>query len=473
MLASVLLAIDEVGLAVRLQSALEAAGHQVSWNAPKSGGLAQGSLQNDLIILLHRMDAPLGARVQEIKKADPPPAVLLLGSTPDAEEQARIQRVQFMQSGADSDEIVDAVKRSLENRYCNEITFETAMGALNLRAGDRSIDDHARILKGARQVDLNIVKQALSWHLSEYATFIGDLGPLRERRAIDPPEIEFASRINGTRTVRSLVSKANMPMPDAARCLWALISMGMVQVTPEPPARLSVECRAIYEARRHLAYRAGLNLATFYDVLEMAPTAFMAEADAAFHQLHARFSDEVLGQLDLGNLSQLMQPNWEQILEAHATVRDPRQRPYYNQTLVQRRDIPEMSWARTRNYQAAAASFAHGQQALVKGDVFAAVSSLASTARTHPGHPVYESSLCWARFRAESTRGGDRVQIATTELGLAEQSLLGRRAWPQGLVALGLLCVAAGDADSARWHLRLALKVEPRLPMAEQILSRL
>jgi hypothetical protein len=51
--------------------------------------------------------------------------------------------------------------------------------------------------------------------------------------------------------------------------------------------------------------------------------------------------------------------------------------------------------------------------------------------------------------------------------------LLGRRPWPPALIALALLCTAAGDVDAARWHLHTALAIDPTMPAAAQLAHRL
>jgi hypothetical protein len=40
-------------------------------------------------------------------------------------------------------------------------------------------------------------------------------------------------------------------------------------------------------------------------------------------------------------------------------------------------------------------------------------------------------------------------------------------------VALALLCAAAGDGDAARWHLHIALQIDPNVPAAAQLAQRL
>ena len=62
---------------------------------------------------------------------------------------------------------------------------------------------------------------------------------------------------------------------------------------------------------------------------------------------------------------------------------------------------------------------------------------------------------------------------ARKERANAEAASLGRRPFAQALVAVGLLCVADGDAESARWHLNESLALDPDLPAAKMILGRL
>src|SRR5262249_62317977 len=97
----------------------------------------------------------------------------------------------------------------------------------------------------------------------------------------------------------------------------------------------------------------------------------------------------------------------------------------------------------------------------------------ARAGRQFPGHPDYEASLAWARYRVQVGSGRDRIEAATAERRAIEDLLLGRRPWPHALVALALLCAAAGDADAARWHLHVALQIDPNVPAAAQLAQRL
>ena len=114
-----------------------------------------------------------------------------------------------------------------------------------------------------------------------------------------------------------------------------------------------------------------------------------------------------------------------------------------------------------------------GQAALGEGDAHRAMGHFAMAARNHPGHPDYEATLAWVRFRVQVASGKDQVESARIERKVVESHLVGCRPWPRALVALALLCSASGDADSARWHLAIALSIDPNVPAAAQLAQRL
>ena len=121
----------------------------------------------------------------------------------------------------------------------------------------------------------------------------------------------------------------------------------------------------------------------------------------------------------------------------------------------------------------AAEAFARGQAALAAGDAHKAMGQFAMASRHQPGHPDYEANLAWARFRVQIAAGKDQSETARAERKNVETYLAGRRPWPRALVALALLCAAGGDADAARWHLHIALQVDPNVPAAAQLAQRL
>jgi len=281
--------------------------------------------------------------------------------------------------------------------------------------------------------------------------------------------------IDGTRTVQTLVPAGPIDSFHAARLIWAFACTNTAALAPDPPNIDTTATRTVWAARFHLRARQHrLRRATCYDVLEVLPSVEPAELDQAVKLLAHRYSPERLERYDLGDLAQLVRPAWEQILKSHATLKDWGDRKRYNEWVGQNKSNLNSQWAVDGvNREAANASFARGQQALVEGEVHKAVSHMAGAARVHPNHPVYECYLAWARYRAQVSSGKDRATVANTERALAERMLAGCRPWPQALLALGLLCVADGDPNSARWHLREALAINPNLPAATQILQRL
>jgi hypothetical protein len=214
--------------------------------------------------------------------------------------------------------------------------------------------------------------------------------------------------------------------------------------------------------------------ATAYDVLEVERGASSEQLDHAFRMLSVRFAPERSSGIDLGQLSTMVKPMWDQIVKAEAILSDLGTRHQYDEMLDARPPDQLSVWAgRKASVDAAETFYARGQRALVAGDAFKAVSELAAACRSFSDHPVYEVTLAWTRYRAELSRGKEPAEVAPVERATAEQMLAGRRPWPRALVPLAMLCAADNDADAARWHIREALTCDPTLPAARQLLARL
>jgi hypothetical protein len=182
----------------------------------------------------------------------------------------------------------------------------------------------------------------------------------------------------------------------------------------------------------------------------------------------------VLAGHDLATLATTVAPMWQLVEKARSVLVDHAQRGRYHDWLRQRIGTLRTVWAiEPARITAAAEAFARGQRALGEGDVHKAMSELAAACRGFPGQPEYEANLAWARYRVQIASGRERHEAATAERHTVEQLLLGCRPWPRALIALALLCVAASDADSARWYLHSALVVDPSLPAAVQLARRL
>jgi hypothetical protein len=247
-------------------------------------------------------------------------------------------------------------------------------------------------------------------------------------------------------------------------------------ITPEPYDLATPQRRALAMARNHLkARQARIERGTFYDILEMTPTAGDDEIDRGYELVGRRYAPPVLGAFDLSDLAPLVEPMWQQVEKARNVMHDIAARGRYNDWLRGRWSEIRSVWAiEGAAAQAAAEAWQRGQRALGEGDVHRAVGELAAAARNHPGQPEYEANLAWARFRVAIGReDADRAALARRERATAEAAMWGTRPWPRANVALALLCAADSDAESARWHLSEALSVDPNLPAAQQLMQRL
>jgi hypothetical protein len=321
-----------------------------------------------------------------------------------------------------------------------------------------------------------MVKEALRWHAAEYVTAsAAGIERLRELRALTIPEVELMPALDGTRTLQNaLRTPGRLDAWGAARLVWALASLGQVSFSAEPLDQLTLPRRRLTQVRLQLrARQQRLARSTFYDVLEMVPRAEPAEAQRAADHLALRFSPQRLADLDLATLQPLVQPIWDQIAEARTVLLSWNDRARYHAALAQQHDRTT-EWASDRLDTAGGfEALAKSQKALLDGDVYKALSTAALACRLHPGHPELETSLAWSRYRADVHGGKDRAETARRERAIADGWNLGHRPWPRALVALGLLCAADGDPDSARWHLHEALEADPTHATARQLLQRL
>lgn len=479
--AKVLLAFDDVGMAVQLQEELEGVGHEVRWDGAQQRGPAAGPTWADVVLItVAAGDQELAERVRAWHDADPPPALLIIGPSAEDREAAARLRVPFVASTSPTPAIDDAIAQAIKLRFASSLQasspLKVGLRALGLSTDGESLDASARLIAGARKADVEMVREALRWHAADYVSVSADwIARLREIRALTIPEVEFAPILDGTHCLQTVLRGGRLEPWQAARFVWALASIGALIFTPEPPDESTTRRRRLTQTRDHLrARQKRLARATYYDVLEVTQAATPAHVAQAVQALALRYSPERLGHLDLATLTPLVEPTWKQIREAHKALGDMGLRTRYNAWWPQQKSL-STEWGRGDIDAAGAAqAMARGQSALVAGQLFKAVSDMAAACRLHPQHPDYEASLAWARFRADTSRSpDDKPAIAKRERAVAEAALAGHRPWPRALLALGLLCVADGDAEAARWHLHEALTVDPNLPAARQLLQRI
>jgi len=454
-----------------LQEALENAGHVVTWRQDEPMELA-GDAD---VVILGTDGRDLAQLASHYRALDPVPALVAVGASAEARQAAADVQIPFVVASASGRELDAAVAHALEHRYAAGLTLAFGRGALGIETLGSREDQMVQVVRHSRKADIGLVQEALRWYPQHYAMATDVVAMLRDARALQVPEIELVKLCDGSRTLQVLVRAGALPPAQAAALLWALACVGAIRFFPEPPDGNSTRRRAVLMARAHLlARRDRLDASTYYDVLEVPPSCEVEGIERAVRLLARRYSPEALADVDLGSLGELAGPIWQQILKARQTLGDWGTRGRYNDWLKSNADEIRTTWASRRgDRERAEASYARGQEALVEGDAHAAVSHFAAAARTYPDHPDYECSLAWARFRSEIARGRERSEVAPALRQEAEAYNFGFRPWPRALVALALLCAADGDSSAARWHVREALSINPKLPAAQALWSRL
>jgi len=471
----VLIALADVGPGIQLEEGLTLAGMPATWDASFADGPRGGGTPTVVLV-----DADhLGGRLTEIAVAWRDqvwvPGVVAIGNSEAARAQAPHAKVTLVSSTASIQTVIAAIREAAKLRLASGMRWAVLRAAVKLPPIDDTPAAWQATLVAARTVDIDTARTALRWHANHYVTPTARLDALREDRLLTVPELAVAAQIDGTLTLQSVLAAGPLDSMQAARLLWTLTSIGALELTPEVRDIATPPRRKLHELRAHLRARAArLERSTFYDVLETTPLAEYPEIEASYRLVALRFAPQVISVFDLADLAGTVQPMWDLVEKARGVLLDHAQRGRYHDWL--RSKLPELRsvWAvEASNAASAIAAFARGQRALGDGDVHKAMSELATACRHHPGHPDYEANLAWARYRVQVASGRDRVEAATAERTLIETSILGCRPWPRALVALALLCLAAGDADSARWHLHVALSVDPSVPAAAQLAQRL
>jgi hypothetical protein len=472
---AVLIALADIGPAMPLEEQLVAAGLVARWDATQVDGPRGGALPEVVVLDADR----LGARLVEVAAAwrDQPsvPGVVAIGTSAAAREHAPRAKVTLLAPTAKLATIVTAIRDAARLRLASGMRWPVLRAAVGLPATPDTPAAWQPTLVAARSVDIEIPRAALRWHVQHYITPTPRLDELREERLLTVPELEASAAIDGTRTVQTLVKAGRMDPLQSARLLWTLTSLGAVELTREVRDVATPARRLLSELRAHLRARARrLQGSTFYDVLELTPLAEYDEIEAAYRLVAMRFSPQALAGHDLAELAPEVSPMWELVEKARSVLVDHAARGRYHDWLREHAGRLKTTWAiEPAAVKAAAEAFARGQRHLGEADAHRAMSDLAAACRQFPGHPDYEANLAWARYRVLVASGRDRLETARIERAAIDELLLGCRPWPRALVALALLCAAANDPESARWHLHTALTVDPRLPAAVQLAQRL
>lgn len=474
----ILVGIDDAAAGGELVDLLERAGHAVSWVAALEAGSLSGGRVPDVVLV--DGEAPMldlsvmGAAWRRVK---PSPLFVVLAASAAARIAAERIGATVVPKPYSPAALAEEVTRlGAAPRGATAPTAAQALRLLGLAAGGLPEDEAATILAGARHIDLAVVREALRPHVNEYLTATARLDAMCARRALTDAEARFALNLDGAETLRRQIDAGVLDASAAARLIWALVCGGVAMLSREPPDDHGhPRARRVASARDDLrARRARISRASWYEVLELDADAGPTEVERAAQALAIRYAPDQLEALDLGDLRPLVEPIWQQILKARATLVDPAaRRAYDEQRMMLEPDADEQRMRRRIDAQEAEAAFVRGQRALLAGDAFKAVSELAAAARRLPDEPDYEVYAAWARCCAERARGQDVPAAAAREYAVAERALAGRRPRPRALFALGLLAESAGDVAAARQHLTEALACDPRLTPARQLLARL
>jgi hypothetical protein len=469
----VLLAFSDMGLGVQLQEGLEAIGLTVSWDAATASGPTLGIAERLVDVVVLDGDAlrdRLPAAAAAWRARDPAPGLVAVGSRA-GEAGANAAQVRLLPADTDTHTLRAAIEEAARLRFAGGMTPGLIRRALGLDPG--AADD--TVMEATRSIDVELPRAALRWHSQHYVTATDRIAALREARALTIPEVEFVAQLNGTSTVQVLIRRGPIQPWHAVRLIWALASVGAVLITPEIVDSATPERRALAAIRHHLRARlARLEKSTFYDVLEISPLAEYPDIEHAYALCARRYSPQALAGHDLSDLAVHVEPLWQLVEKAHSVLVDIAARGRYNDWVRSRWGELRTLWAVEINAaRTAAEAYGRAQKALGDGDVHRAIGELATACRNFPGHPEYESGLCWARYRVQVGAGKDRAVVARSEREKAEGYLAGTRPWPRALLALALLCAADSDPEAARWHLREALEIDASLPAARQLLARL
>jgi len=470
----VLVAVADVGTGVQLEESLNHAGFEAKWDGAQADGPRGGTPEVVLLDADH-----LGARLKAVAEQwrDHPsvPGVVAIGSSTAAREQAPGAHVALLSPDASEATLANAVREAAKLRLSSGMRWGVLRAALKLPPANNDINAWPATLLHARNADMDLARTALRWHASHYATTTALYDQIKEERILSVPELETSAHFDGTKTVQTLVTLGPLDPAGTARLLWALTSMGAVTLTPGVRDVLTTPRRALDELRTHLRARVQkLEHSTYFDVLEISPLAEFDEIEAAFRLIGARYSPKAMSRFDMSDLTKLIQPTWDVVVKARQTLLDHSQRGRYMDWLRNNIHTLDTIWAIDgQAMEDAQQAFARGQHILAQGDAHRAMGEFARACRHQPGHPDYEANLGWARFRVQVASGKDQREAAMAERTTVEEHMAGRRPWPRALVALALLCAAGGDADAARWHLHIALQIDPNVPAAAQLAQRL
>jgi hypothetical protein len=470
----VVIAIADLVSGMELEAALRQAGFAATWdNALADGGT--GGTPDVVVLDADELGERLVPAVEAWRDHLTVPGIVALGRSAQARAAAPRARVTLLAPDASPATLATAVRDAAKIRLATSMRWGILRAALKLPPTPNAPEAWPGTLLHARDADLELVRTVLRPHALHYITPTAIFDRLRDDRMLGPPELAQLRHADGTLTLRRLLRAGPLDQAAAARLVWALISLGALEPTPEVRDVATLPRRALAELRDHLRARtARLARGSHYEVLEITPAAEYPEIDHAYQLLGLRYAPAAIARFDLGDVEPLAEPAWTLIEQARSTLVDDASRGRYNDWLREHLRELDLGWAiDLKAAKVAADHYVRAQQALGAGDTPRAMSELAAACRNHPGHPEYEATLAWVRFRVQIDAGKEPRATAAAERAKVEPMLRGVRPWPRARVALALLCAASGDPDAARWHLRVALSIDPEVAGGAALAKRL
>ncbi len=468
-MAQTLITFEDVALGMQYQEKLDAAGHASHWER----GALPGNTTHAWQCVVIEADSHLKVLpqiVQQWRNRLPMPAIVACTENQVVAQRCHSLGVSVINSSMSGDVLVNIIARAYKFRCSSEMSVAMALAHLELKPAATFGDNALRIVAQLPSSDLQVVRAALQREANKYPSTTQHLQFLRHHRVLTVGDLEFLNHAEGHLSLKSLLSLGPIDVWRSARLLWGLVSVGAVALSEDPIALTPLSVNTAQLRRSLRTRRDRLARATYYDVLEVLPSAEDQEIEVAARQLAFLFHPDQFKSIDIADLAPVVEPIWTQVLKARKTLLDMVERRKYNDWLQQHLAELDTPWlAEGENPEIAKRAYSEGQSALMSGDVHRAVSLLAKAARCHPTHPIYETTLCWARYRSRASEPG----VVTKERELAEQSLLGRRPFPQALMPTALLCLADGKPGLSQWYAQLALKIAPNYQQARLLLERI
>jgi hypothetical protein len=227
----VLIAVADVASGVQLEEALNRAGFEAKWD----GSVVDAPGGTPELVVL---DADhLGKRLARVAEAWRDhlsvPRLVAVGSSAVAREQAPQARVALLAPSASIQTFTTALREAAKLRLAGGVRWSVMRAALKLPPVENEPSAWPATLLHARNVDVEIPRSALRWHAQHYVTPTDKLAQMQEERILTVPELETLSYVDGTMTVQTLVTAGTLDAGANARLLWALASIGALDLTPE------------------------------------------------------------------------------------------------------------------------------------------------------------------------------------------------------------------------------------------------